>query len=280
MRLNNAVKQILPPLILPLAKKPCQIYNHLVTRKRMYSRLLDLIENNPEIEELFPAKVVDRHYVYEATRQTPAHPDLFINQIRYYRMYKFFKQNYPEVFDNKVSVVDTGDTSGILFKAMKRKGLSVNINSEVVDFIRKSGIEAQIGDIECLSFGNKSFDYSFSFECIEHVLNPVRALKELSRITRKKVFLSIPFVENTVIYDADYWKRLKSMETRKGGWAESSVRDVDCHKIEFSTRDFKKILTHASLRYCDNFPINYFKPLGLMRKNEGSYFNFFILEPF
>jgi hypothetical protein len=94
------------------------------------------------------------------------------------------------------------------------------------------------------------------------------------------IFLSIPYVERTIIYDLDYWKDLKMLDINKGGWSQSSVRDVDCHVFEFSTADLKKILSLASLKYCDSFPINYFEPLGLSRKNKGSYFNFFILQPF
>jgi len=217
--------------------------------------------------------------VYENMRQSTEHPDLFINQVRYFRMYKFFGDNYPEVFSNNKSVIDIGDTSGILFRAMKRRGLSVNINPDVVESIKKSGIESKVGDVENLPFADKSFDYAFSFECLEHVSNPIRALCEINRITKKKVFLSVPYVETTMIYNLDYWKKLKTESLDKGGWGESSVRDVDCHKFEFSDKDFQKIVSHTPLKYCDSFPINYFKPLGSTKKSEGSYFNFFILEP-
>lgn len=259
-----------------------KIYRTLIKyprQKVLYKRLAGFIADNKEINTLFPEEKLRKHYVHEPARQSIEHPDLFINQVRYYRIYRFFQEHYPQLFDNKTSVVDVGDTSGILFSAMRRKGLSVNINPDVVGFIRSKGIEAEVGDLERLGFKDKAFEYTFCFQCLEHSPNPVLALKELSRITRKKVFLSIPYVKNTVIYSLDYWRNLKGQDVREGGWSESSVRDVDCHVFEFSTRDFRKILGFTSLKYCDNFPINYFRPLGSSRKNEESYFNFFILEP-
>lgn len=280
MDLIAAIKQIIPPPAIKLGRRLYRATFKRFILKSYYRRLSFLVKETAEIKKYFSEEELCRHYVYEPMRQTLEHPDQFINQIRYYRMYKFFLENYPQIFNNKTSVADVGDTSGILFRAMGRNGLSVNINPQTVDFIKNRGINAEIGDIEELPFKNRSFEYVFCFECIEHVSNPVRALQELGRIAQKKIFLSIPYVEKTVIYDAIYWKALKSQEIKRGGWSELAVRDTDCHKFEFSTADFKKILTLAPLKYCDNFPINYFEPLGATRKNRGSYFNFFILEPF
>lgn len=280
MKIKELVRQVLPPLLIKPAGK---IYGMLIKNKKqkvLYQRLCRLIQNNLEISRLFPESAFRQHYVYEPSRQTIEHPDIFINQIRYYRLYEFFLKNYPQFFDNKSAIADVGDTSGNLFRALRCRGLSVNINPEVVKYIRQGGIEAELGDIEKLPFENGAFEYTFCFQCLEHTLNPIQALRELSRVTRKKIFLSIPYVEKTVIYSLDYWKNLKSKDIKHGGWSVSSPKGVDCHKFEFSTEDFKKLLSHACLKYCGNFPINYFKPLGSTSKNEGSYFNFFILEPF
>lgn len=247
--------------------------------EKLYVRLERLFQENEEISQLFPYEKLAGHYVYEPPRQTREHPDVFINQVRYYRLYKYFQDYYPNIFSDQTSVVDVGDTSGTLFQAMKRSGLSVNINTEVVEFIKQGGIQAELGDVENLPLENKSFDYAFCFQCLEHVNNPIKGLSELSRITRKLLFASIPYVKRTRIYDETYWQNLKRQSFEEGGWNEDEVRNVDSHKFEFSTDDFKKIISHAQLEYVDSFPINYFSPLGAVRKNEGSYFNFFILKP-
>lgn len=277
--LTEKVKQCLPPSVAHYIKKIKHNYINKDTGVRLYYRLEKLLKDNPKINALFPYEDMIKHYVYEPARQTKEYPDIYVNQTRFYRIYQFLKERFPEVFLPETLVADIGDTSGALLKVMQCRGLSVNINPDVVAYIREAGFKAEVGDVEDLPFADKSFDYVFCFECIEHVANPIRALRELSRVTRNLIFLSIPYVERTRIYNSDYWHDLKGRGVAEGGWNEQEVRDVDGHKFEFSTKDFKNVITHAQLRYVDNFPINYFMPLGLKRRNEGSYFNFFILRP-
>ncbi len=273
------IKEILPPTIIKPLKKIKNRYFNRFSGENLYPRLEQLIKTNKEINELFPFKDLSQHYVYEPSRQTKEHPDVFCNQIRYYRVYNYFKTYFPEILRSETAVLDIGDTSGVLFRAMKRKGLSANINADVVSFIKSRGIDAKEGNIEQLDFADKSFDYTFCFQCLEHLPNPIKALNELSRITRKNVFISIPYVNCTKIYTKDHWQSLKKSSVADGGWSEQEVREVDGHKFEFSTSDFKKIVTHANLTCVDQFPINYFSPLGESRKSDGTYFNFFILKP-
>ncbi len=268
---------VLHPISKPLKRIKAQLDPN--SGVNLYSRLERLLKSTPEIEALFPFESLSKHYVYEPSRQTKEHPDVFANQVRYYRLYEYFKQFYPEIFSDNVSVVDVGDTSGIILKALKRKGLSVNINPDVVEFIEKQGVAAQVGDIEKLPFDNKSFEYSFCFQCLEHLPNPVKGLSELGRITKKLVFVSIPYTTQTRIYSRQHWQELKKKSFKDGGWNEKDVRDVDGHKFEFSTSDFIKIVTHANLKCLEQFPLNYFTPLGKNRVNDGTYFNFFILKP-
>ena len=190
MTYKGFLKSLIPPILLPLVVEG---YDKIKsTKNNLYIDLKNELKNNPEICKLFPEKKIKNHYVYEPVRQTLKYPDLFITQVRYYRLYKYFKEHYPDIFDNNTKVIDVGDTSGILFQAMGREGLSVNINPEVVDFIKTQGIQAEVGNIEDLKYDDRSCDYAFSFECLEHVKNPIKALCELGRITRKKVFVSIP----------------------------------------------------------------------------------------
>ncbi|MCH7504838.1 hypothetical protein IID04_04320, partial [PVC group bacterium] len=78
--------------------------------------------------QLFPYETVKRHYLYEPMRQSEAHPDIYINQIRFYRLYQYFKKCFPELFNQNTSIVDIGCTSGILLKAMNKTGTVININ--------------------------------------------------------------------------------------------------------------------------------------------------------
>ncbi|HJX30498.1 MAG TPA: methyltransferase domain-containing protein [Thermodesulfobacteriota bacterium] len=46
--------------------------------------------------------------------------------------------------------------------------------------------------IEFLSFGDKIFDTVLCLEVLEHTHDPVRAIKELQRVTKKDLIISIP----------------------------------------------------------------------------------------
>ena len=276
----NAIKNLIPQ---DLKENPSGIYNRLRrilgVSKTRYNVLKKVIENNPEIEKLFPANRVRQHYAHETMRQSIDFPALYVNQIRYYRMYKFFQSNYPEIFNDKIKIIDVGDTSGMLFLAMKKSGLAANINQTVVDHIKASGIEAEVQNAESLTCKDKSFDYAFCFQCLEHLKNPLRCLDELGRIAKKIVFLSIPYTKKSRVCNKDIAVNIKTMPIEQGGYGAKNVLDSDCHVFEFSTKDFKKLLNFTRLEYVDNFPINYTMPLGETKKNKGSFFNLFILKP-
>jgi len=285
MMLSRILKEMTPPLlrnkILLRKVAPSILLNALNQKRRnqlLYNALYRQIRSIPDIETLFPQDEVRGHYVYGKVRDSVDHPDVFITQLRYYRMYQFFKTHFSEIFSSGVLVLDIGDTSGMFLQALGKIGVSLNINQECVNFIRSRGLEAVQGDAESLDFDDNSFDYIFSFQCLEHLPNPIKALNEWGRVARKKVFLSIPYVDSTRIYNIAYWIDLK-----RTSWKEDSVRSVDCHIFEFSTKDFINILSYTNLDYERNFPILYFRNNSLrqrlLNKAFGSYFNFFVLKP-
>lgn len=47
-------------------------------------------------------------------------------------------------------------------------------------------------DIQDLSFKNKSFDIVLCQEVLEHVEDPIKAISELKRITKKQLIISVP----------------------------------------------------------------------------------------
>jgi hypothetical protein len=99
------------------------------------------------------------------------------------------------------------------------------------------------------------------------------------RIARKRVFVSIPYRDKTVIYDKSFWPGMVKNSQEDGGWDILEInKDCDYHIFEFSTDDFIKLVSYTDF-YCKrNFPINYFTPLGRSKANQGTYFNFFDLE--
>jgi len=285
---KKVIRQFIPPIFYKRAiyskAKILLLYEILRLKERknryqlFHDELISQIKEIPEIKKFFPEDKMRGHYVYEPMRNTLKHPDLYIEQVRYYRMYDFFKKEYPEIFNSNTTILNVGDTDGILLEALGKNRTSLNINRECVEFIKKKGVEAVLGDAENLEFENSSFDFVFCFQTLEHCPNPIKVLNELGKVAKKKLFLSIPYTEQTNIYNINYWIDLK-----KSSWGEKEVKNVDCHIFEFSPEDFKNVLSYTNLEYEENFPIDYFNNDSfkgrLLNKIYPSYFNFFVLRP-
>ncbi|MCK4533349.1 class I SAM-dependent methyltransferase [bacterium] len=285
---NKIIRQFIPPILYRkniwkrgIACFLLRLYGLLRGKNKgclFYGELLKQLEKFPELSILFPEEKIKKHYVYEPMRDSQDNPDLYLTQIRFYQVYRYLKKYYPVIFDAQTSVLDVGATSGVLLEACGKKGTGVNMNKECVVFMKRKGIQAVRGNAEDLKFEDSSFDFVFCFQTFEHCPNPIKVLNELGRVARKKVFLSIPYRNTTQLYNIKYW-----MDLKRRSWKEEDVKNVDCHIFEFSTDDFKNILSHTNLKYETNFPINYFDNNSFANKLlnlcYGSYFNFFVLSP-
>lgn len=137
------------------------------------------------------------------------------------------------------SLLDIGATSDLLFRYFNKRGVGLNVSPQSVEYMKAHGIEAVVGDAESLQFEDKSFDCLFCFQTLEHLENPVRALREFVRVMREKLFLTIPLVSRT---------KICGFETPLRGrhrW----------HTFEFSDSDFRKIVKRVGLRVARYVPI-------------------------
>lgn len=247
-----------------------------------YEQLQREVEQTPEISALFPESKMRQHWGYARLENTPHSPNLYIHQVRFYRMVQFFRKAFPDIFDEETQILDIGDTSGILLQAIGKHKLSLNVRPDRVDHMRSQGIEAVVGDAEALEFEDNSFDYVFCFQTLEHIKGPVTALEEMGRVARKAVFLSIPLVETTRIWGRDGFIR----DYRGANAAEAeNIQDDECHVIEFSSSDLIKLLTFTPLEHNTNFTLDYFSAGScqslverLVAQLTQSHFNFFVLQ--
>jgi ubiquinone/menaquinone biosynthesis C-methylase UbiE len=161
------------------------------------------------------------------------------------------------------SVLDAGASDGMFLSLLDVKnGVGVNFLSACVEKIRADGFTAYQVDVEQLPFENKSFDYVVCCETLEHVLNPIRALNELARVCRKRIFITIPWLPQT------------RLNAKPAGWP-----DVESHVFEFSEADFRKIVTFSKARpvYRDTIRVfpEPFNPLLQWLFRRYMYGNFF-----
>jgi SAM-dependent methyltransferase len=133
----------------------------------------------------------------------------------------------------EASILDVGDTDGLMLKHLGHRGLGFNLAPAAVENIRANGIEAQLGDGQELPFEDASFDYVLCFETLEHVESPAQLLGQLARACRPegRVFVSIPWVPRTFVHARD--------TTIQRGYG---------HVFEFCRDDFGALLTHTPLQ--------------------------------
>jgi SAM-dependent methyltransferase len=247
-----------------------------------YEQFREQVEKTPEISALFPEGRMREHWGYARLENTEDSPNLYLHQIRYYRMYQYFSDAFPDMFDPETRVLNIGDTSGLLYRAMGRTGLSLNIRPDRVAYMQLQGLDAVVGDAEALEFEDDSFDYVLCFQTLEHVKSPLKILSEMGRVARKAVFISIPFVKETRIWDREAFIR----DYRQADPVEAmNITDDECHIFEFSSEDLQRLLSFTELTCADNFTLDYFPANGretltrrLVTRLTPSYFNFFVLE--
>lgn len=135
---------------------------------------------------------------------------------------------------DKLSFLDVGGSSDIFFQLLgvsKDKGCTVNVIKDHVSSVVRTGYRGIIVGSEALPFKDNSFDYCFSFQCLEHTLEPTLHLREMRRVAKMGNFVSIPYREKTVI--------IAKTENRTA---------FDQHVFEFSPSDLEKIARHCGLK--------------------------------
>lgn len=129
------------------------------------------------------------------------------------------------------SLVDVGASSDLIFRYLGHRGLGINISPAAVEYMAKQGLDARLGDAECLELESESFDVALCFQTIEHLENPARCLRELARVSRDRIFITIPH----------------TLQTRVCPWEPNNRGRHRWHFIEFSPADFEKVLARVGL---------------------------------
>ena len=97
------------------------------------------------------------------------------------------------------NILDVGCGEGFSLSLIQQAGISATLKG--VDASRISlalgkkefpNLDLTFGDIYALSAKSKSYDLVLCTEVLEHLENPVQALIELQRVSRKYVIISVP----------------------------------------------------------------------------------------
>lgn len=98
------------------------------------------------------------------------------------------------------TILDMGCGEGFISNMLydnfpKYKITAVDYFKEAIDNAKRNNqrpIEFDIGDISSLKYGNNSFDTVISTEVLEYISDPVKGLKELYRVCKRHIILSVP----------------------------------------------------------------------------------------
>ena len=134
-------------------------------------------------------------------------------------------------FVGNKSVLDAGASDALFMYLLGAKdGTGINILPSCVDKIKSAGFKALQCSIEGLPFPDKSFDIVICCETLEHVLNPLRTLNELARVSKGKIYMTIPWLKRT------------RLNAKPEGWPET-----ESHIFEFNESDFSKVVTFSDV---------------------------------
>ena len=161
---------------------------HVANAAKLPDAVGSLIENqlddHPELRPLYELMTDEQSRVHEGEVHALEHGH-FRQSIRYFHAWRIdqLRQRLGDALAT-VSMLDVGDTDGLMLKHLGKPGLGFNLSPVAIENIRSNGIEAELGDGERMPFDDGAFDVVLCFETLEHVPNPEQLLEELGMTKR------------------------------------------------------------------------------------------------
>ena len=119
------------------------------------------------------------------------------------------------------TLLDIGCSAGYVLEAAKAEGLTptgLDLSSFAVNLCRERGFQAEVGSLTAMPFPDASFDIITLKHTLEHVEDPLAALREVRRVLKPG---GVAFV---IVPDAAYYKiivmprRGRSFRPDRRGW--------------------------------------------------------------
>lgn len=139
-----------------------------------------------------PAPMIGEEIRARVLRNTPTHYAAPRSNVEpYHRLLDFARANAGR------TILDVGCATGGYAKALADAGFSVratDINPEYVRLARERGVDAVLSDGK-LPFADGAFDTVILFEVLEHVPDHAPLLREVRRVCRGNVLVTVPNCE-------------------------------------------------------------------------------------
>ena len=135
------------------------------------------------------------------------------------------------------SILEVGCTSDLFLKEVEAdKKMGLNFLDVCCEQIERQGIRSVKANADTIPLPEKSVDVVICYQMLEHSLNPIKVLRELERISKGLILLSIPWVLKT------------NIRSKYHGGQPDGRPMSEYHIFEFSEEDFRRILSHTNLK--------------------------------
>lgn len=111
-----------------------------------------------------------------------------------HKYYSLFRENILK--QNKLTILELGAGDGEITRQILAQGrdqinkyIATELTKSGVSALTRIGVNAQQMDAQKLLFKDKSFDVVCAFDVMHHVPDPVKMAHEMTRVTKKYVFL-------------------------------------------------------------------------------------------
>lgn len=123
-------------------------------------------------------------------------------QKRIYNLIKKYRVRFIKKLLNSQSetLLDIGCQDLSLYKLIKN-----NYKITLADILPKNELIKK-EDAQNLSFKDKSFDIVLCQQVLEHVPNPIKAISELKRVTKKQLIITVPYEPFFTLFRLFIWE--------------------------------------------------------------------------
>lgn len=167
-------------------------------------------------------------------------------------------------------VIDIGDSAGThlrylqaLYPQTKLRCLSVNLDEEAVRKIQAKGLEAVCMRAEELPAKGIRADVLLCYETLEHLMDPIHFLKNLSDTSECEAFVvTVPYVQQS---------RVNLQHVRPDTTVEAIPENI--HVFELSPDDWRRIFRHTGWRVVSEQTYLQYPRFGLLRLTKSLWKN-------
>jgi SAM-dependent methyltransferase len=230
-------------------------------KDRQWEACREYLAAHAEVAAGFPvAKAVDRAKTTGGREVAPGSRTVDLLRTRFARTIEFLRAHVPDAFDERAAVLDAGAADAVYLRALGKDGIALNVDEAAVDRVRGDGVKAVSGSVHDVPFEDRAFDAVLCLEVIEHLENPIGAMRELARISTGPLVVTIPHMSATRVRPFGDWagdERLTPAELR--------ARSHFHHVFEFSLEDFANVAGHAGWRVTASERLIPFEPMPKWR---------------